>query len=62
MGDDEAEPDDKDNAKRDGRCRQPAGKAHAHVQTAHPVRPFPRYKQIVFKIKLSLFSRGYIYI
>ena len=41
MRDDEAEPDDEDDAERDGRNRQPARSPHAVVDARHQVRPGP---------------------
>ena len=39
LGDDEAEPDDEDDAEGEGDSGQPAGQAHAQVQAAHPLGP-----------------------
>ena len=39
LRDDEAEPDDEDDAEREGDGRQPARQPHAQVQAAHPLGP-----------------------
>ena len=39
LRDDEAEPDDEDDAEGEGDCGEPAGQPHAQVQAAHPLGP-----------------------
>ena len=45
LRDDEAEPDDEDDAEGEGDCGQPAGQAHAQVQAANPLGPRAARKQ-----------------
>ena len=39
LWDDEAEPDDEDDAEGERDCGEPAGQPHAQVQAAHPLGP-----------------------
>lgn len=48
VGDDEAEPEDEDDAERDWRDCQPARSSHAIVDAGHDIRPAPKILMTYF--------------
>jgi hypothetical protein len=54
VGDDEAEPDDEDDAERDGGNGQPTWRPHAVVKARHQVRPAPEMVKCNFAIEKKI--------